>query len=166
MSTDAEEFAANLPRAAHDFDFLLGSWHVRNRRLRNRLVGSEAWEDFEASLVVRPILSGLGNIDEYVTTLDGRHFEGASLRLFSLTTLEWRIYWVDTRFGNLQAPVVGSFVDGVGTFRGEDVHDGSPVATRFLWSETTPLSARWEQAFSANGGATWETNWIMEFSRR
>lgn len=166
MTADSSEFVENLPRAAHDFDFLFGEWRVLNHRLRERLVASGVWDEFAASPFVRPILGGLGNIDQYVTTLDGGYFEGASLRLFSLTDLQWRIYWMDTRFGNLQPPLLGSFLDGIGTFLGEDVHDGVPVTTRFLWNETTPRSARWEQAFSADGGATWETNWIMEFSRR
>ena len=29
----------------------------------------------------------------------------------------------------------------------------------------TPASAHWEQAFSPDGGKTWEVNWVMEFSR-
>ena len=30
---------------------------------------------------------------------------------------------------------------------------------------TPGTAARWEQAFSADGGATWEVNWVMEFTR-
>ena len=42
-----------------DFDFLIGRWKVRNRRLKERLKGSNAWEEFDATLEVRSILEGV-----------------------------------------------------------------------------------------------------------
>ena len=151
---------------SRDFDFLLGHWHVHNRQLRHRLQGSDEWREFDATQSVQLILGGLGNLDEMETDLQGTRFIGLSLRLYNPETKLWSIYWVDNRSAELQPPVVGSFRDGVGLFSGADICNGQPVIARFIWSEITDNSARWEQAFSPDAGQTWETNWIMTFQRR
>lgn len=152
---------------SHDFDFLHGHWRVHNRRLRERLVGSNEWEAFEGTQVCRPILGGFGNEDELVSDAFGEHrFIGMTLRLFDPRAREWSIYWVDNRSVQLQPPVCGRFEHGVGTFYGHDSHAGTPVLARFTWTPVSAGRARWEQAFSIDEGASWETNWIMEFERR
>jgi len=149
---------------AHDFDFLFGHWSVLNRRLRRRLVGSGEWDEFAAEMVARPLLDGMGNEDEFRTDHDGGMI-GMSFRFFDPRTRLWTIYWADSRrCGRLDPPVVGSFADGVGMFEGTDTHQSRPVRVRFIWSQTDALEPRWEQAFSADGGQTWETNWVMELS--
>ncbi len=151
---------------AHDFDFLFGSWHIVNERLTSRLSNANEWERFEAFQDCRPILGGMGNIDDFRPTWPGHEgFEGVSLRLFNPATERWSIYWMDTS-GELQPLVVGRFVDGVGEFFGDDQHQGKPVLVRFRWSDIAADSARWEQAFSTDRGETWETNWIMTLTRR
>jgi hypothetical protein len=148
----------------HDFDFYFGRWQIRNERLRQRLVGCVDWETFDATQQCRPILGGLGNIDDFVT--DWREgFIGMTLRLFCLQTRQWSIYWAGNRDGVLEPPVIGKFANGVGTFIGHDQHEGVPVLVRFVWSEITPVSAKWEQAFSTDEGSSWESNWIMRMSR-
>lgn len=149
---------------SRDFDFYFGRWHVRNERLKQRLVGSSDWEYFDATQECRPILDGIGNIDDFVTEWGGG-FVGMSLRLFNPTTQQWSIYWAGNRDGVLQPPVTGRFQDGVGNFEGRDTHAGIPVLARFIWSEIMPTSAKWEQAFSVDEGVTWETNWIMRMMR-
>ncbi|MEA2462938.1 MAG: hypothetical protein QOJ98_685, partial [Acidobacteriota bacterium] len=74
-------------------------------------------------------------------------------------------YWTDTTDNVFGPPVVGGFTDGVGIFEGDDQHEGTPVRVRFRWTHETPSTARWEQAFSADGGATWERNWVMNMTR-
>jgi len=151
---------------SRDFDFLFGSWHVVNERLRSRLSGSDEWERFEALATCRPILGGLGNIDDFRPTCEPwKGFEGCALRLFHPATSLWRIHWADNVTCELQPPVVGRFVGGVGEFFGDDHHEGRPIQVRFIWSDITADAARWEQAFSPDGGATWEPNWVMAFSR-
>ena len=59
----------------------------------------------------------------------------------------------------------GGFADGVGEFFGNDEHGAAPILVRFRWSGITANGARWEQAFSVDRGETWETNWIMTFTR-
>jgi len=147
-----------------DFDFLFGSWRIHNRRLCERLAGSTDWEEFEATGIARPLAAGMGNEDEFHTDHEGG-FVGLSFRLFDPAARVWSIYWADSRRpGVLDPPVFGSFGGGLGTFEGEDVFDGRPILVRFVWSQTTTPTPRWEQAFSADGGETWESNWVMEFS--
>ena len=143
----------------------MGSWNVRNRYLRERLQGSDDWMEFDAKVVARPLLDGLGNEDEYRTDHEGG-FIGMSFRFFDPKTTKWSIYWADTRrSGLLDPPVLGSFDGDEGVFEGADSFDGKPILVRFTWSGVTTPTPRWEQAFSADGGGTWETNWVMDFTR-
>ncbi len=149
---------------ASDFDFWIGEWTVHNRRLRQRLAGSDEWEDFGATSTARKILDGLGNEDEFHTDHDGG-FVGMSFRFFDPATSQWSIYWADSRRpGLLDPPVLGSFSGDGGVFEGVDTFAGRPIRLRFTWSGVTTPTPRWEQAFSADGGETWETNWVMEFT--
>lgn len=152
------------PDGRHDFDFIHGRWQVQNERLRERLAGSEDWEVFNATDECRPLLGGIGNLEEFHTAWNGG-YEGLALRLYDIASRQWRIYWSSNRSGVLDPPVSGCFEEGVGTFHGEDVHEGQPVRVRFLWSHSSANIAHWQQAFSADGGATWETNWHMWFRR-
>jgi hypothetical protein len=146
------------------FDFLRGRWNVRHRRLRDRLRGCTEWDEFDGTTVSRPLLDGRGNEDEYRTS-HWPDFVGMAFRFFNPATRQWSIYWVDSRRGVLEPPVVGGFRDGTGVFEGDDTLDGRPIRVRYTWSRVTGPSPRWEQAFSADRGATWETNWVMEFTR-
>ncbi|NUT45415.1 MAG: hypothetical protein HOV86_36040, partial [Thermoactinospora sp.] len=81
-------------------------------------------------------------------------------------TRQWSIYWGSSRTGTLDTrPMVGGFEGDRGEFFGEETHEGRPVRCRFLWSAGDGDTARWEQAFSADEGLTWETNWTMDFTR-
>jgi len=153
-----------LPAGARDFDFLQGDWIICHRRLKHRLVGSTEWEEFETPAVMAAILGGLGNIDQCRVS-GASFFEGVSLRLFDLADGLWRIYWIDTNGARLFPPVVGSFDGPDGTFRGEDTQDGHPVLVTFRWDRRDPNRPNWSQAFSADGGASWEINWYMSFRR-
>jgi hypothetical protein len=156
--------AMRTREGARDFDFWMGSWKVHNRYLRERLKGSSEWVEFEATSVARPLLDGLGNEDEFRTDHDGG-FIGMSFRFYDPEKDQWAIYWADTRRpGLLDAPVFGSFSGDVGIFEGDDTFEGRPIRMRFIWSGITTPTPRWEQAFSEDGGETWETNWIMDFT--
>ncbi|NUT95613.1 MAG: hypothetical protein HOY78_26650, partial [Saccharothrix sp.] len=111
---------------------------------------------------VRPIFGGAGNVDE-ITFPDGT--SGLTVRLFDAATGRWSLNWASSDSGIFFPPLFGSFSDGVGTFFGDEVQDGTPVRIRFLWHRITPDSARWEQAMSADGERTWETNWYMDITR-
>ncbi|MFL6076834.1 MAG: hypothetical protein ACJ73S_25855 [Mycobacteriales bacterium] len=150
--------------SARDFDFLHGTWNSTQRRLAKRLAGSTEWDEFAATLDCRPVLGGLGNVDEMVAT--DRDVHGLTIRLYDPETDEWSIHWVSRKKPVMDpAPVVGRFVDGVGEFLADDEWEGTPIRCRYRWTVLGPTSARWEQAFSTDGGETWETNWIADFAR-
>jgi hypothetical protein len=152
--------------AVHDFDFLPGTWAVHHRRLRHRLAGSDEWDEFTGTSVAQALLDGAGNLDDNVLELPGGTYRAISLRAYDPGTDRWSIWWLDGRNpGQLDPPVVGGFADGVGTFVGQDTFDGRPIVVRLRWSDITDRTARWEQAFSPDDGATWEVNWVMEFTR-
>ena len=163
--TDASQDSANRNSGRHDFDFLFGSWNIENRALRKRLEGCTEWEYFSASGTSRPLLGGLGNLDDFVPVGWRPGFLGMTLRLFNPATGLWSIYWASNQTGTLEPPVTGHFQDGIGMFEGEDVPNGLPIRVRFVWSEITQSSARWEQFFSDDGGTSWEKNWVMKFTR-
>jgi hypothetical protein len=146
----------------HDFDFLVGSWTVHNRRLKERLTGCEEWSEFTATATNWSLFNGLANVDEIVFP-DGDR--GLTLRLFDPAEEQWSLHWASSETGRLFPPVVGRFTDGRGVFYGDDTEAGTPVRVRFVWSDITPESARWEQSFSVDGGGTWEVNWTMRFTR-
>lgn len=150
----------------HDWDFLFGRWTVRHRRLKARLVGNTEWEEFAGTSVVWPTLGGQGTVDDNVIELPGGSYRGVGIRAFDAKAGHWSIWWLDSREPNrIFPPVRGSFKNGVWTFVGDDTLNDRPIKVRFRWSEITPTSAHWEQAFSPDGGATWEINWVMWFTR-
>ncbi len=138
----------------HDFDFLFGDWKIHHHRLDRRLANETRWTDFEGRCSARPLLGGVGNVDENVLDLPGGHYEAITLRLFDAILGRWSIWWIDARAPGIETPVHGTFVDGVGTFQGDDVLDGIPIRVRFVWSRITARTAYWEQAFSTDRGAT------------
>lgn len=149
----------------NDFDFLIGTWKVHHRRLKERLKGCTEWEEFDSDTVARKILNGLGNIDENIIHRQTGPVHAISLRLFDPQSKEWSIYWATNLTGTLDVPMIGSFQDGRGEFYSQEVFEGRHIYNRFIWSKITVTSCQWEQAFSEDGGKSWETNWIMEFER-
>ncbi|WP_439566687.1 DUF1579 domain-containing protein [Sphingopyxis sp.] len=151
--------------ALSDWDFLVGSWSVRHRRLKGRLVGSTEWQEFDGTCVNWKTMGGYGNVDDNVLELPSGTYQAVGIRAFNPDTRQWSIWWLDSRAANIEPPVRGGFEDGVGIFIGDDVHDGRPVKVRFRWTKITSSTAHWDQAFSTDGGATWEENWHMDFTR-
>jgi hypothetical protein len=151
----------------HDFDFLVGEWRVHHRTLKERLANSHEWIEFEGTLVNQALMAGYSNVDDTVFEKPGAPFRGVALRSFDSKTQQWSIWWLDSRtpLGPVDPPMRGSFRDGVGTFYADETFNGKPVRTRFLWTEITPTSAHWEQAYSPDGGKTWETNWVQDIVR-
>jgi hypothetical protein len=150
----------------HDWDWLVGRWTVKHRRLKERLTGCTVWEEFAGTSVFWPTLGGLGNVDDNVVEIPSGTYHGLSLRAFDAKSNQWSIWWLDARNPTVIEPAVrGGFKDGVGTFGGDDTLRGKPIKVRFQWSKITPTSAHWEQAFSPDGGATWEMNWESDITR-
>ena len=151
-----------LPAGAHDFDFLHGRWRGRSRRLVERLVGCQEWQESACTVECWPLLEGLANADE----LRSEHlpgFVGMTVRVFDPRAQQWSIHWADNRVGVLEPPMRGGFEGDLGIFSGGDFHQGRAILCRFFWRRGP--APRWEQAFSADGGQTWETNWTVDFTR-
>ena len=146
-----------------DFDFLIGSWTVAHRRLRERWVGSDDWDVFSSTSTCEHRLGGVANVEQI--DCPDRAFSGMTVRVFDLEARRWSIYWANSTTGRLEPPVVGGFDGTVGRFEGDDTDDGRPIRARFVWTVIDGEHARWQQAFTAEGHE-WETNWVMDFTRR
>ena len=148
------------------FDFLHGRWTVAHRKLPARLVGNRDWQLFDGTLDCRPMLRGQANVEEHLIRQPDGAYRALALRSYDPGRQSWSIWWLDARAPHrLDTPVVGGFAGVIGAFYCDDEHQGRPVRMRFLWTRIDTPCPRWEQALSADGGASWETNWIMELSR-
>lgn len=151
---------------ASAFAWQEGSWQVRHRKLRERLAGCGDWAEFGGTCTAWPVLGGRGNVEDNRIDDPGGAYHAIAVRSFDAASGLWSIWWLDGRSPSaIDVPVRGRFEDGVGVFLAEDQWHGAPVTIRFRWSGITADSARWEQAFSADGGASWEVNWVMDFTR-
>jgi len=149
--------------APDDFDFILGNWKVKHRRLKKRLANCKDWYEFDGISSTIKTLGGFGNLEDNLLHFPEESYRALALRSFNEMTQSWSIWWLDGRFPDaLDVPVTGQFENGVGLFYADDILHGKTIKVCFKWSviEGQP---RWEQAFSTDKGITWETNWIMDF---
>lgn len=144
----------------HDFDFEIGTWKTHLSRLLNPLTGSTAWVEYEGTTVVRKVWNGRANLVELVADGPAGHFEGLSLRLYNPQSRQWSLNFASSHNGTLTQPAIGEFKNGRGEFYSQEIFNGRAIFVRFVISDITPDSCRFEQAFSADGGKTWEVNWI------
>jgi len=152
---------------AHDFDFVIGRWKAHLRRLPDRLVGSTRWIDYYGTSDHRKLLGSNANLEEFdVRAADGQRIKAETLRLYNPDTRQWSIYLLDLERGTLTGPpTVGAFEGNRGILYDREDWKGRPIIVRYMWFNISPRAARMEQAFSADEGTSWETNWICELSR-
>ncbi len=150
----------------HDFDFEFGSWQAHLRRLVHPLSGSHEWVEYDGTSVVHKMWNGAANVGEFDVEGKAGHIEGMTLRFYSPETHKWSIYWANRKDGDLAVPpMVGDFENGRGEFYDHERFNGKPIMVRFIFSNLGPTSFRLEQSFSADGGKSWEPNWISTFTR-
>lgn len=150
----------------HDFDFEFGSWKAHLKRLLHPLSESNEWVEYDGTSVVNKFWNGRGNLGEFEVKNATGNIEGLSLRLFDPKSHQWNIYWANAADGILDpTPMIGGFKNGRGEFYDQETFDGKVVLVRFIFSDITPTSFRLEQAFSPDGGKSWEPNWITTFAR-
>ena len=155
-----------LREGMHDFDFEIGSWKAHLRRLVKPLTGSTTWIELEGTSVVRKIWDGKANLGELEVSAGDKHVEGLTLRLYNPDSRQWRLSWANSNDGLLAVPTVGQFNNqGVGEFYDTEDFNGRAILVRFLFLDVTKDAFRTEQAFSTDGGKTWETNWIGTFTK-
>jgi hypothetical protein len=149
----------------HDFDFEFGTWKTRLSRRLHPLTGSSTWVEYQGTTVVRKVWNGGANLVELDVNGTAGRIEGLSLRLYNPGPRQWSLNFSNRRGGTLSPPTIGEFRNGRGEFFAQDTLDGRAILVRFLISEITPDSCRFEQAFSDDGGKTWEVNWIATDTR-
>ena len=150
----------------HDFDFLEGTWKIHLKRLIHPLTGSTTWTEFDGNSKARKFWDGRGSFDELETDGPSGHIEGITVRTYNAQSHQWSLYWANGKDGAISLPAtVGEFRNGVGEFYDQEAIDGRMIFVRYVWSQITPNSAHFEQAFSDDGGKTWEVNWITDQTR-
>ncbi len=155
--------AAAVP--LRDFNFQDGSWKVHHRKLRKRLAGSTDWYEFGGTTKAGPLMAGLAGYEDNLLDDPAGPYRAEGLRRLNPKTGLWSIWWWDERSEEIDPPVVGRFENGVGTFHGDSTVGEKTIRVRYIWDMPTAGVPRWQQAFSPDGGTTWETNWFMEFWR-
>lgn len=165
----AQTAPAAIPDGQHDFDFIFGQpWKVELRRLAHPLSGDTTWVRYTGTARTTPLWDGRANItDLRVERVDGAGgITGAMLRLYNPATREWSFYWANAATGRLSLPpTVGRFHDGRGEFYDQEDLDGRPIVARYVWTNATRTTTHFEQSYSADGGKTWEVNWVADLSR-
>jgi hypothetical protein len=149
----------------HDFDFEMGTWKTHLRRLLHPLTGSKTWVEYDGTSVVRKIWNGRANLVELQADGSAGHFEGLNLRLYDPQSRQWSLNFANSKSGAIGQPTIGGFRTGRGEFFDQETLNGRAILVRFVISDITPNSCRFEQAFSADGGRTWEVNWIATDTR-
>jgi hypothetical protein len=149
----------------HDFDFEIGTWKTHLRRLLHPLTGSNTWVEYDGTTIVRKIWNGRANLVELEADGPAGHFEGLNLRLYNPQSKQWSLNFASSRGGTMTQPTIGEFKNGRGEFYDQETLDGRAIFVRFVISDITPDSCRFEQAFSDDGGKTWEVNWIATDTR-
>ena len=165
--------AADVPAPAqaaerdgqHDFDFLLGRWKIHLKRHVHAANGSDTWSEFDGYGLYRKVWDGRANLNEFEADRPSGHIEGLTLRTYNPHTHQWSLYWANSEDGILDIPQVGEFHDGRGEFYAQDTLDGKSQFVRYVWTHKGADSAHFEQALSADGGRTWDVNWISDMVR-
>jgi hypothetical protein len=149
----------------HDFDFEIGSWTTRLSRLVRPLTGSNEWAEYEGTTVVRRVWDGRANVVELVVDGSTGRIEALSLRLYDRESRQWSLHSASSGAGTVSPPAIGEFKDGRGEFYSKESLDGRAILVRFVISDITPSSCRFEQAFSDDEGKSWEVNWVATDTR-
>jgi hypothetical protein len=149
----------------HDFDFEMGTWKTHLSRLLHPLTGSTTWVEYEGTTVVRKVWNGRANLVELNVDGPAGHIEGLSLRLYNPQSHQWSLNFANRNGGTMSQPTIGDFKNGRGEFFDQETLNDRSIFVRFVISDITPNSGHFEQAFSSDGGKTWEVNWIATDTR-
>jgi hypothetical protein len=149
----------------HDFDFKTGDWKTHIRRLEHPLTGATTWIELDGTVVVRKVWNGRASLEEIEADGSSGHFEGLTLFLYNPESHQWSLNFANSSAGTLSTPPIGEFKDGRGEFLDQEAYHGRTILVRILWLDITPNSHRFEQAFSDDGGKTWEPNFIATLTR-
>jgi hypothetical protein len=164
VKTEPQETATQRD-GQHDFDFDIGTWKTHLSRLQHPLTGSTTWIEYEGTTVVRKVWNGGANLVELEVDGPQGHIEALSLRLYNSQSRQWSLNFASSNGGTLSQPTIGEFKNGRGEFFDQEALNDRAILVRFVISDITPNSCHFEQAFSNDGGKTWEVNWIATDTR-
>lgn len=150
---------------SHDFDFEIGKWNTHLRRLVKPLTGSTTWVEYDGTTIVSKIWNGKANLVELDVTGPAGHIEALSLRLYNPESHQWSLNFANSAGGTMAIPAIGEFKNSRGEFYDQETLNGRAILVRFVISDITANSCHFEQAFSDDGGKTWEVNWIATDTR-
>jgi hypothetical protein len=150
---------------SHDFDFEFGAWKMHLARRLRPLTGSNEWVEYDGVSVTRKVWNGAANLGEIALDGSAGHLEALSLRVYNPQTRQWSISFVNRAAGTFGVPMMGGFKDGRGEFYDQETFNDRAIFVRFIFSDITANAFKIEQAFSDDGGKTWETNWKTAFVR-
>jgi hypothetical protein len=149
----------------HDFDFEFGAWKIQLKRLVKPLTGSTSWLEYSGTSVVRKVWDGKANLGELEVSGATGRVEGLSLRTYNPQSHQWHIGWVNSADGTMGPAMIGAFKNGRGEFFNQESFNGRAIFVRFIFSDITANTFHFEQAFSDDGGKTWEVNWVANFTK-
>lgn len=165
LSAEPAPAAGERRDGQHDFDFEIGAWKTQLKRLVHPLSGSSTWVELQGTTVVRKIWDGRANLAELTTDAKSGHLQVLSLRLYDPRSGQWSLNTANANSGSLGVPTIGEFKNGRGEFFDQEAFNGRMILVRNVWSDISADSCRFEQAFSDDGGKTWEVNWIAVDTR-
>jgi hypothetical protein len=157
--------AASGRDGQHDFDPMIGRFKITVKRLKTTLRGAHDWYEMTGISNCRAIWNGRANIEEFEADGPYGHLEAMMVRLYSPASHQWSLNWVNQKNARFDTPTVGEFKDGRGEFYDTEPIDGRQVLVRYVWSDVTAKTGHFEQSYSADGGRTWEANWIADSTR-
>jgi hypothetical protein len=149
----------------HDFDFEIGTWRTHLKRLQHPLTGSTTWIEYDGTSKISKIWNGRANLVELEVDGPTGHLEGLSLRLYNPQSHQWSLNFANSAQGTMSIPTIGEFKNGRGEFYDQETFNNRTILVRNVFEDITATSYRFEQAFSDDGGKTWEVNWIAVDTR-
>jgi hypothetical protein len=161
----AQQAAATPHNGQHDFDFNFGTWRTHIKRLDHPLSGSKTWTKMEGTVTVRKLWGGAGQVEEIAADGPAGHWEGMTVFLYNPQAHQWSQTFAGRANGTFEPPIIGEFKNGIGELFSQDTFNGRTILTRGRWSDIKPNSHKFEQAFSADGGKTWEVNFSASLER-
>ncbi len=164
----AQQQAENTSQhdGSHDFDFNFGTWITHIKRLQHPLSGSTAWVAMEGTVTIRQIWNGRGQVEDIEADGPEGHWAGLTVFLYNPQSHQWSQTFAAETSGILESPIIGGFANGRGELYGQDTYNGRSIMVRGTWSDITPNTHKFEQAFSEDGGKTWEVNFIGTLERK
>jgi len=164
--TSSSTAAADARDGQHDFDFEVGKWNLKLKKLKAPLHNSKEWIEFNGTSTTRFAWGGKAQIEEMeVDSPVIGHLEGMTVRFYDTKSHQWSLNWANQKNAHFDTPTIGEFKDGKGEFFDMEMFEGRQILVRYVWSQITPKSAHFEQSFSTDGGKTWEANWITDQTR-